>query len=147
MTDKFKNALDAITMAMAKDTTTPKKIVRDVFTTHTLLKNIFVINEALTLATEAEQLRKERDELAADKKFGLIPTSYRLENSEVSIECRNQIKGNTKWVVAFRGEVLNKNREWEYEPLPSSRDDNFIERTRFDSPYKALDAYRETQRK
>jgi len=64
MTDRFKDALDAITMAMAKDTTTPKKIVRDVFTTHMLLKNIFVINEALTIATEAEQLRKERDELA-----------------------------------------------------------------------------------
>jgi len=61
MSDRFKDALDAITMAMAKDTTTPKKIVRDVFTTHMLLKNIFVINEALTIATEAEQLRKDKE--------------------------------------------------------------------------------------
>lgn len=64
MTDRFKKCHDEITMAMAKDTTTPKKIKRDIITTHTLLKNVFIINEALTLAQEAEQLRKERDELA-----------------------------------------------------------------------------------
>lgn len=35
------------------------------------------------------------------------------------------------WSVQWMGEVLNKAGEWEYEPLPSSRDDAFFARCRF----------------
>jgi len=34
-------------------------------------------------------------------------------------------------VIDTCGEVLNKKGEWEYEPMPSGRDQEFIDRTRF----------------
>lgn len=40
-------------------------------------------------------------------------------------------RGDEKYAVKRRSQVWNGS-EWEYEPLPSSRDDAFIERTRFD---------------
>lgn len=36
-----------------------------------------------------------------------------------------------RWAVARRCFVLNRDGEWEYEPIPSSRDDAFKARTRF----------------
>lgn len=38
-----------------------------------------------------------------------------------------------KWAVRRGGLCLNKDKEWEYEPLPSSRDEEFYSRCRFDS--------------
>jgi hypothetical protein len=35
------------------------------------------------------------------------------------------------WAIRKRGWCLNRAQEWEYEPLPSSRDDEFMERCRF----------------
>jgi hypothetical protein len=39
--------------------------------------------------------------------------------------------GGVRYAVTWRGRVANRDREWEFEPLPSSRDDDFIARTRF----------------
>lgn len=64
MTHDYKAALDEVTMAIAKDAQTPKKIKRDAFTTHTLLKNIFTILDALTIAAEYERMKNERDRFA-----------------------------------------------------------------------------------
>lgn len=33
------------------------------------------------------------------------------------------------WAIRQAGMRLNKKREWEWEPIPSSRDDEFLERT------------------
>lgn len=39
---------------------------------------------------------------------------------------------NDKWAVRKRiGRCLNNKGGWEYEPMPSSRKDNFLARTRF----------------
>jgi hypothetical protein len=44
------------------------------------------------------------------------------------------IDGFTLYYAVTRGGwVANKDREWEYEPQPSSRDDDFLERTRWRS--------------
>lgn len=45
-----------------------------------------------------------------------------------------------KWAVKWRGRnVLAKDGMWEWEPQPSSRDDQFYARCRFDSVEEALD--------
>ena len=43
-----------------------------------------------------------------------------------------------KWAIRKNGNCLNKDAEWEYEPQPSSRDDAFLERCRFESSSHAL---------
>lgn len=76
----------------------------------------------------------------------LEPTVYRVLGIEgriaghlpITIEERGQRDGSVRWVVNDAGFVLNARREWEYEPLPSSRGDDFIARTRFFSPGAAL---------
>ena len=42
-----------------------------------------------------------------------------------------QRKSPGRWSVNRFGDVLNDQGEWEYEPLPSSRDDDFKKRCRF----------------
>lgn len=42
--------------------------------------------------------------------------------------------------AAFDGPVLAKNGGWEYDPLPSSRDEAFYRRCRFDSFEEAIAA-------
>lgn len=41
--------------------------------------------------------------------------------------------GHDMWAVCHLGFVLNKELEWEDEPLPSSRTEEFIQRTRWGS--------------
>jgi hypothetical protein len=62
--------------------------------------------------------------------------------SEVFVERCAQRDGSYLWRVTKRGDCLNKDGEWEYEPLPSSRDDAFLERCRFDSAETAITAAR-----
>ncbi len=38
-----------------------------------------------------------------------------------------------KWAVRKLSYCLNKSREWEFEPMPSSRDNEFYKRCRFDT--------------
>lgn len=41
-------------------------------------------------------------------------------------------RSDDKYAVTHIGYVFNSDGEWEYEPQPSSRDDEFLARTRFD---------------
>ena len=55
-----------------------------------------------------------------------------------------EYRGNGKWCVKWWSEVLSKSiNEFVYESLPSGRTDEFIEDTRFDSKFDALDAFRQ----
>ena len=54
-----------------------------------------------------------------------------FNGSEVTVEVRRS-EDATRWAVLCGGSVLNEDGEWEYEPTSSSRDDDFIARTRFD---------------
>lgn len=56
---------------------------------------------------------------------------------EITVERRNGLDG-TKWAVKWMDRVLGKDGEWEWEPSPSNRDDEFMARCRFDSFDEAL---------
>lgn len=58
----------------------------------------------------------------------------------VRIERAGQISGPAKWAVRLNGECLNRTGEWEWEPMPSGRDDAFLTRCRFDTDQEAIDA-------
>lgn len=61
---------------------------------------------------------------------------------ELFIESRMQIDETTAWVVVMDNTwVLGKDDEFHYEPMPSSRDDEFIDLTRFDTKEEAFTAY------
>lgn len=64
----------------------------------------------------------------------------RLGADDIHIERAKQLQGPAKWAVRRLGDCLNKNGEWEWEPNPSSRDDEFLARCRFDSPEEAFAA-------
>lgn len=40
-------------------------------------------------------------------------------------------RGDDSWAVKKMGSCLNVDGEWEYEPSPSNREDDFLERCRF----------------
>jgi hypothetical protein len=55
-----------------------------------------------------------------------------LGEPELRIVERGQRDGSILYAVTRGGWVANRDREWEYEVQPSSRDAAFIARTRFD---------------
>ncbi len=68
--------------------------------------------------------------------------SYELEfdasrNADVRLEMARGVEC-VRWAIRDHGACLNKKGEWEYEPMPSSRDDAFFERCRWDSAEEAL---------
>jgi hypothetical protein len=56
----------------------------------------------------------------------------------VTIEARDQRDGVRLWGVYHFGSCLNIDGEWEYEPIPSSRDDGYLQRTRLRTKEDAL---------
>lgn len=52
---------------------------------------------------------------------------YRYCSSEITVERRDAVR----WAVCRHGAVYNKDGQWEYEPLPSSRGEDFKSRTRY----------------
>ena len=46
-----------------------------------------------------------------------------------------------KWCVRRRGDCLNHDAEWEWEPSPSNRNDEFYARCRFGTLAEAVAAY------
>ncbi len=63
----------------------------------------------------------------------MIATKYKI-NNDVSLELRDQLDDNPdnwKWAITKYGNTLNDKSEWEYEPLPSGRDEKYYKRCRF----------------
>lgn len=56
-----------------------------------------------------------------------------IPGNEVEIHRCRQIDGSIKYAVRQTGCCLSRKGEWEREPIPSSRDDAFMARCRFDS--------------
>lgn len=79
----------------------------------------------------------------------LIATSYRFRDEinsrkidSVSFDLMaSPFYFGYRWAVRKTGSCLAKDGEWEYEPIPSSRDDEFYKRCRFDSLEDAIAAY------
>lgn len=55
-------------------------------------------------------------------------------NRPIKIEARDQPDFTRLWVLKMHEWVLGKDGKFHYEPLPSSRTDEFIKNTRFESP-------------
>lgn len=52
-----------------------------------------------------------------------------------------EASGHGRWAVRSRvGRCLNKSGEWEYEPLPSERAEEWLARTRWDTAEAAIEA-------
>lgn len=78
------------------------------------------------LIEELQRLVKNHDVLQ--------PVRYRFRNENIFIERADRRladRWHVMWKVLSGGWVLNSSGEWEYEPMPSSRDDEFLTRTRF----------------
>lgn len=71
-----------------------------------------------------------------------VPCAYRIGTGfdAVRVEAAQQMYGPDLWAVRRHGNCLNKQGEWEWEPMPSSRDDEFMARCRFASAQEAIDA-------
>lgn len=69
---------------------------------------------------------------------GLDGKSYKLRRMP-------QAAGPDKWAVYLQHSsvVLNKQGEKEWEPSPSNRDEEFMQRCRFDTPEEALEFYQD----
>ena len=64
----------------------------------------------------------------------LNATQWTDMDSECRIEARRQYGGHFVYCCINKaGEVLNKSGEWESEPMPSNRDEAFLDRCRFDT--------------
>lgn len=80
-----------------------------------------------------------------DDRTGLTPVKFEIQGTRSSdgrdpryVESREQRDGSRLWVVTGSGSfVLARDGIWEWEPQPSSRDDEFITRTRFASAAEA----------
>lgn len=68
------------------------------------------------------------------------------DTRSITLRRMPQLEGPDKWAVYNRNSVLNKEGYWEYEPLPSNRTDEYLQRCRFDSAKEALDFYNEQRR-
>lgn len=67
--------------------------------------------------------------------------TYHIVDDDFSPVELTQRRGleSVKWTILQGGACFNKQGKWEYEPMPSSRTDEFIERTRWNSAQEALD--------
>ncbi len=52
-------------------------------------------------------------------------------------ELKVEYRGNDRWAVVDTGSCLNHAGEWEYEPMPSNRDDEFFARCRWPNAREA----------
>lgn len=62
------------------------------------------------------------------EKHGISPVEYAFSADE---RVRVAWRGAAAWAITLDGACLNREGEWEHEPLPSSRDQAFFERCRF----------------
>lgn len=63
----------------------------------------------------------------------LLPEDHRDAHLfEVRVEARAQRNAPDLWAVAWMGRCLGADGEWDYEPIPSSRTDEWLAEHRFD---------------
>ena len=72
-----------------------------------------------------------------DLKTLLVISSYTFPTadpfSQITIQRIARPDGPDRWAIKHHGNCLNKNGEWEHEPIPSNRDEDFLARCRYDS--------------
>lgn len=68
------------------------------------------------------------------------PREVARDIEPIAIERCKQRDGSYLYAIRQMGACWSHNREWEYEPIPSSRDDAFFERCRWKSWEEAANA-------
>lgn len=73
----------------------------------------------------------------------LIPIEYEIRGYEDANGLAPRIvmrrgREGTKWAVVWKYYAIAKDGSWEWEPIPSSRTEEFLKRCRFASPEEAL---------
>ncbi len=59
-------------------------------------------------------------------------SEYRFtEDRDIRVTMRMSQDGTHRWAVFNGSSCLNTLGEWEYEPMPSSREEEYLERTRY----------------
>lgn len=73
---------------------------------------------------------------------GAVVSAYRIGDdiNAIRVERVQQMEGPDLWAVRRHAEVLNRQGSWEWEPLPSNRDDDFLARCRFSTSESAVAA-------
>lgn len=82
------------------------------------------------LADHVKMVEQLKDENAVVAELLLKATRFHvgtIRGSRIEVCWR----GPDRWAICDGTSVLNDNGDWEHEPLPSSRSDDFLERTRF----------------
>lgn len=93
----------------------------------------------------AQGLRGRVDQLEQFAIPGCTITEYSTGN-EISVRSARQRDGSIKWkVVDQGGNVLSLDGQWQFEPMPSGRTDEFLRMHRFSSAREALDCLHKTQ--
>lgn len=86
--------------------------------------------DVLKIYDETRDENKRLHELVSmAEAYTITDDSKRLSHGYEHIEVKH--RGDNLWCVSNGSSVLNKNGEWEWEPQPSSRTDEFIAETRF----------------
>lgn len=73
-------------------------------------------------------------------RFNVKPGEH--EGHPIYVEECQQRDNSVLYAIRQRGFCLNKQGDWEYEPIPSSRDDAFIARCRWADLEDAISAAR-----
>lgn len=95
------------------------------------------MREAIRAATErAAKVERADGAIVAAYALPTVPGAI----DQIRIERARQMFGPDLWAVRYRGDVLNKAGEWEWEPMPSGRDEEFLARARFDNAEEAIAA-------
>ena len=72
----------------------------------------------------------------------LIPCKYVIDDDTYNFFVSSRDKALQTWVVENSGHVLSKTTlDFIYEPMPSSRTDEFLQDTRFSNPNQAYEYY------
>lgn len=92
----------------------------------------------VSLAALLHEVRREA--LASVRKLYISGDEYSFDGVYVEWRGKRYGKGPVLWAVTNRSACLNRSGEWEVEVQPSSRDDAFIARCRWESMDEALAA-------
>ena len=71
-----------------------------------------------------------------EQNYPLTPIVFAV-TEEIAIERVKSRDGQYRWAVRRNGECLSRKLEWDYEPFPSSRTDEWLRLNRFDSVEEA----------
>lgn len=87
-----------------------------------------------------QRLKINQGKNVREKAIPLEVLAYALPGDGVIERCP-QRDGGVKWAIRRSGSCMNNEGEWEFEPMPSGRDDEFLARCRYESAEAAYAAW------